>query len=258
MRLAVIGDPIEHSRSPRIHAAAYRVLGLDWRYGRERLAPDEVAGFAEGLGPDWRGLSVTAPLKEAAAAWASERDALVTRTGAANTLRVDLRAAWNTDVAGIVDAFADAGVGGVERGAIVGGGATALSALCALAAMGAERVDAWLRTPTKGDRLVALGAALRVDVHVVGPDAAPLVGDAVVSTLPAAAGVAPALAGPVAILDADYASGASRYAGVAPLVPGLAMLLHQALRQVRIFVHGDPEAVLDREDEVWAAMVAAA
>ncbi|WP_175414147.1 shikimate dehydrogenase family protein [Agrococcus sp. SGAir0287] len=258
MRLAVIGDPIDHSRSPRIHVAAYRVLGLDWAYGRERLAADEVVGFVDGLGPDWRGLSVTAPLKEAAAAWASERDALVTRTGAANTLRVDLRAAWNTDVAGIVDAFAASGVGGVHRGAIVGGGATALSALCALAQMGADRVDAWLRTPTKGDRLAALGAELGVDVRVLGPDAAPLVGDAVVSTLPAAAQVTPALEGPRAILDADYASGSSRYEGVAPLVPGLAMLLHQALRQVRIFVHGDPEAPVEREDEVWAAMVAAA
>lgn len=257
-RLAVLGDPIEHSRSPRIHAAAYGVLGLDWEYGRERLTAAALPGHLDGLGPEWRGLSVTAPLKEAAAAWAHDVDPLVTRTGAANTLRVDLRAAWNTDVAGIVDAFAEAGVDGVERGAIVGGGATAVSAVCALAGMGAERVDAWLRTPAKGERLVTLGAELGVAVHVVGPGAAPLVGDVVVSTLPAEADAAPALAGPRAILDADYASGCSRYEGVAPLVPGLAMLLHQALRQVRIFVHGDPDVPVEREAEVRAAMVAAA
>lgn len=257
MRLAVIGDPVEHSRSPRIHAAAYEVLGLEWAYGRHRLAPAALAGFVDGLADDWRGLSVTAPLKEAAADWARDLDPLVARTGAANTLRVDLRAAWNTDVSGIVDAFAEAGVDGVDRGAIVGGGATAVSAVCALAAMGAGRVDAWLRTPAKGDRLVAIGAGLGVDVRIVGPDAPPLVGDVVVSTLPAAAAAAPTLAGPRAILDADYASGASRYEGVAPLVPGLAMLLHQALRQVRIFVHGDPAVPVDREPAVWAAMVAA-
>lgn len=257
-RLAVLGDPIEHSRSPRIHAAAYEVLGLDWAYGRERLSADALPAFVDGLGPEWRGLSVTAPLKEAAAAWARVRDPLVSRTGAANTLRVDLGAAWNTDVAGVVDAFAEAGVDGIARGAIVGGGATAVSAVCALAAMGADRVDAWLRTPAKGDRLVALGVELGVDVRVVGPGAAPLVGDVVVSTLPAAATAAPALADARAILDADYASGTSRYAGVAPLVPGLAMLLHQALRQVRIFVHGDPGVPVDREPDVWAAMVRAA
>lgn len=257
-RLAVLGDPIEHSRSPRIHAAAYEVLGLDWSYGRERLTADALAGFVDGLGAEWRGLSVTAPLKEAAAAWARDVDPLVTRTGAANTLRIDLRAAWNTDVAGIVDAFAEMGIDGVDRGAVVGGGATAVSALCALAAMGAGRVDAWLRTPAKGDRLVALGAELGVAVRVVGPDAPPLVGDVVVSTLPAEAAVVPALAAPRAILDADYASGVSRYDGVAPLVPGLAMLLHQALRQVRIFVHADPERPLEREADVWSAMVAAA
>ncbi|MFC7430294.1 MULTISPECIES: shikimate dehydrogenase family protein [unclassified Agrococcus] len=257
-RLAVLGDPVEHSRSPRIHAAAYEALGLDWSYGRERLGADALAGFVDALGPEWLGLSVTAPLKEAAAAWATDRDALVERTGAANTLRVDLGAAWNTDVAGIVGAFAEAGVAGIERGAIVGGGATAASAVCALAEMGAGRVDAWLRTPAKGERLVALGARLGVDVRLVGPGASPLAGDVVVSTLPASADAAPALVGPLAILDADYASGASRYEGVAPLVPGLAMLLHQALRQVRIFVHADPEAPVDREAEAWAAMVAAA
>lgn len=257
-RLAVLGDPVEHSRSPRIHAAAYAVLGLDWAYGRERLTPDALGGFVDALGPDWLGLSVTAPLKEAAAAWATERDELVTRTGTANTLRVDLGAAWNTDVAGIVDAFAEAGVAGVERGAIVGGGATAVSAVCALAAMGAERVDAWLRTPARGERLVTLGARLGVDVRLVGPGARPLDGEVVVSTLPASADAVPALAAPRAILDADYASGASRYEGVAPLVPGLAMLLHQALRQVRIFVHADPDAPLERERDVWTAMVAAA
>ncbi|GAA2173403.1 shikimate dehydrogenase [Agrococcus versicolor] len=258
MRLAVLGDPVEHSRSPRIHAAAYAVLGLDWTYERVRMTPDALPAHLGGLGDEWRGLSVTAPLKEAAAAWARDRDPLVERTGAANTLRPDLRAAWNTDVAGIVDAFAAEGIDGVGRAAIVGGGATAASALCALAAMGADRVDVWLRTPAKGARLVAIGGGLGVDVRLVGPDAAPLAGEVVVSTLPAAAGVAPGLVGPRAILDADYASGASRYAGVAPLVPGLAMLLHQALRQVRIFVAGDPGSTLPHEADVWAAMVAAA
>ena len=37
-RLEVWGDPIAHSRSPQLHAAAYAVLGLDWTYGRRRVA----------------------------------------------------------------------------------------------------------------------------------------------------------------------------------------------------------------------------
>ena len=62
-RLEVWGDPIAHSRSPQLHAAAYRVLGLDWTYGRRRVAEADFAGELAGLTDEWRGLSLTMPLK---------------------------------------------------------------------------------------------------------------------------------------------------------------------------------------------------
>ena len=63
---AVLGSPIAHSLSPALHRAAYAHLGLDWDYGRHEVVADELAGFVAGCGPDWRGLSMTMPLKEAA------------------------------------------------------------------------------------------------------------------------------------------------------------------------------------------------
>ena len=62
----MLGSPIAHSLSPALHRAAYAYLGLDWDYGRHEVVADELASFVAGCGPEWRGLSLTMPLKEAA------------------------------------------------------------------------------------------------------------------------------------------------------------------------------------------------
>ena len=65
MRCAVLGDPVGHSLSPVIHRAAYESLGLDgWRYDAVQVRSGGLAEFVAGLDPaDWRGLSLTMPLK---------------------------------------------------------------------------------------------------------------------------------------------------------------------------------------------------
>lgn len=256
MRLAVLGSPIAHSRSPRIHAAAYAVLGLDWSYEAIEQHPDSLAGFLDGLDATWRGVSVTAPLKEAAAAWASTADDVVGLTGASNTLRIDCRRSWNTDVLGARAAITDAGVDHVDHGTILGGGATAVSALVALAELGTRGVHVRMRDVQKGDRLVEIGARLGVDVTLASFEAAIDEPEVVVSTLPAAATIDLTWTRvPAVLLDADYARGSSRFADLGSrVVPGIEMLLHQALAQVRIFVHGDPLETLDDEARVWQAM----
>ena len=62
--LAVLGFPIEHSKSPVIHTAAYDALGLDWDYGRFRIESNELSDFLAKRDSTWRGLSLTMPLKE--------------------------------------------------------------------------------------------------------------------------------------------------------------------------------------------------
>ena len=66
-RSAVLGSPIAHSRSPQLHLAAYRALGLsEWTYDRIECTEDKLPGVVSGLGPEWVGLSVTMPGKFAA------------------------------------------------------------------------------------------------------------------------------------------------------------------------------------------------
>lgn len=262
-RLAVVGSPIAHSKSPAIQAAAAAALGVDWDYGRAEVPAGGLAAFVAGLGAGWRGLSVTAPLKEEAAALAATLDERARATGGANTLLLGPRIrGWNTDVGGIVHAFRESGLDGARTAAIVGAGATALSALVALAELGAREVAVALRTPAKGERLVALGAELGVAVALRPLDAALPAVDAAVSTLPAAADAVPRFAAPPArLLDADYARpDGSRFAASLPagaLVDGLAMLLGQAVLQARIFAQGEVDAPLPDEAGVLAAMRAA-
>jgi shikimate dehydrogenase len=266
-RLEVWGDPIAHSLSPALHTAAYRELGWDWDYGRRRVDETSFANELASLGADHRGLSLTMPLKYVAAAAADELDDRARLTGGANTLLRDgerLRG-FNTDVGGIVAALHEQGVSSVSAARIVGAGATATSALVALAEMGAKHVDVVARRPPAVEALARLGERLGVTVGG-GPfdatDRAPV--DATIATLPGDATVPTedadrlaAAGGP--LLDVVYGhwptalSLAWDRAGV-PAQGGTAMLLHQAVLQIRIFRGGDPGRPLPREEAVVAVM----
>jgi shikimate dehydrogenase len=262
-RLAVWGDPIAHSKSPALHAAAYRVLGLDWEYDCRQVNADELPTSLAGLDASWRGLSLTMPLKEQAFRAASVHDRHATLTGAVNTLLLDGRpAGFNTDVGGIVDALADDGVAAATSVRILGSGATAASALVAAAELGAERADVRARRPERGAALVDLGAELGMTVSVGSFDAALTPVDLTLATLPSGTTLPAEIVGALAadggvLFDAAYAPWPSALAtvwGDAPVVSGLGMLLHQAIRQIRVFLHGDPARVLDDEASVLAAM----
>lgn len=267
-RLAVWGDPIEHSRSPALHAAAYRALGLDWDYGRRRVDAEGFADAIAGLDPSWRGLSLTMPLKESARAWAADVDEDAELTGAVNTLLLHGEGAgrgFNTDVQGLVAALRENGLDGIRRARILGAGATARSMLVSLARLGAEHVEIRARRPERATPLLALGDALGLRTTVTGLDADASPVDLTASSLPSGtvldAPVADALADGGALFDAAYAPWPSAIATAwrgGPTVSGLEMLLGQALLQVRVFLHGDPAAPLPDEAVVRGVMRAAA
>ena len=86
-KAAVLGSPVAHSRSPQLHLAAYRALGLDdWTYDRIECTADELPALVAGFGPEWVGVSVTMPGKFAALRFADERSARAELIGSANTL----------------------------------------------------------------------------------------------------------------------------------------------------------------------------
>lgn len=261
--LAVLGSPIAHSKSPLLHAAAYEALGLDWQYSAVEVTGETLADFVSSRDETWRGLSLTMPLKRDVLPLLSSVDRVAELTGAANTVLVAERRGFNTDVFGITEAFRRAGVGSLDLVHVLGGGATAASALAAVAELGATRVQFGLRDPAKGSDLTALGEALGVEV-VVRPlgmqDRSLIIPEAVISTLPGHSEHSVQLAEPIrqqsVLFDVAYDPWPSALASVwqGTVISGLAMLTLQALAQVRIFVGGDPGIPLPDEASVLAAM----
>jgi len=267
-RLAVLGSPIEHSKSPLIHRAAYALLGLPWSYERAEVTGAELADYLGSRDASWRGLSLTMPLKREVLPLLTERDAVVDAVGAANTVLLDDHGirGFNTDVAGVERSFRDAGVPALDSVLVLGGGATAASVIAGVARLGATLVTVSARTPARAEPLVALGARLGAEVRVrPWGDFGGLSPDAVVSTVPGGTNdleFAPALRAESVLFDVAYdpwpSAAARQWTDVGGrLIPGIDLLVNQAVGQIRVFVSGDPETALPREDEVVAAMRAA-
>ncbi|MGZ8351093.1 MAG: shikimate dehydrogenase family protein, partial [Allosphingosinicella sp.] len=159
----VIGDPIAHSKSPAIHGFWLRALGLPWAYRATRVAPDALAPFlaARRADPDWRGCSVTAPLKELIAPLLDEVAAEARAIGAVNCVRreQDRLVGLNTDVDGIAEALAGTSLRG-RRAAIIGGGGGARAAVHHLAERGVEEIVILVRNPAKAAGLARLAGPL--------------------------------------------------------------------------------------------------
>lgn len=277
LRLAVLGSPIAHSKSPALHRTAYAALGLDWRYDAADVTTDALGDFVAGLDGSWRGLSLTMPLKEEILPLLDSLDAIGQAAGAANTVlitRVEGRRrldGFNTDVYGIREALRRAGVESTQRTTVIGGGATARSAVVAAAQLGSEHVDIVLRSPSKAGDVIEAARAAGVSSSVVALHdravVATLEPDLTISTLPGGVGVGRNFEGTAAprmstLLDVAYHPWPSELAGVweaagSRAVSGLAMLAHQAVAQIRIFLHGDPLVRLADEERITAAMLAA-
>ncbi|HEY3733143.1 MAG TPA: shikimate dehydrogenase [Streptosporangiaceae bacterium] len=256
MKAAVLGSPIAHSLSPALHRAAYAALGLPgWSY---RAIECDEAGLPELLascGDGWAGLSLTMPLKRAVLGLADWLDPVATATGSANTIVFDggarggpaFRRGYNTDVAGMVTALTETGLDGPPpETLILGGGATACSALAALRELGIDRAEVAVRDRGGADGLLAAAARLGVSTGLRAfgkiPDHGP---ELLISTVPAGGAdfyaerfqlFSPA---PRLVFDVVYhpwptALAAAAAAAGAVTVGGFELLLHQAARQVQL------------------------
>jgi shikimate dehydrogenase len=256
-KAAVLGSPIAHSRSPQLHLAAYRALGLDdWTYERIECSATELPALVGGFGPEWVGVSVTMPGKFAALQFAAERTPRAELVGSANTL-VQTETGWradNTDIDGVKGAL-ETVIGGQERSdrgigwgraAVLGSGGTAPAAVVGLAELGITDVTVIARNPDKAQPLVAVGHRLGIEARWTALGTPMVDVDVVVSTLPAdvAAQYAATVRGVPLLLDAIYDPwptplAQSVTAAGGRVVSGLQMLLHQAFAQVEQFT-GQP------------------
>lgn len=171
MRAAVLGRPVSHSLSPLMHRAAYAALSLsDWTYDALDVGAEDLPDLLAGLGPEWRGFSVTMPCKQAAVRVADQVEPLPRLLGAANTL-VRTGAGWraeNTDVTGVGMALQLGGVEQVEHAAILGAGGTAAAAAAAVASLGARQVDVHVRDAARAGDLLRVLDVLDVPATVRG------------------------------------------------------------------------------------------
>ena len=145
-KAAVLGSPIAHSRSPQLHLAAYRALGLDgWSYERIECTAEQLPTLVGGFGPEWIGVSVTMPGKFAALRFADERTPRAELVGSANTL-VRSATGWradNTDIDGVTGALEEASEG---HAIVVGSGGTAPAVVVGLAELGVQRITVVARS----------------------------------------------------------------------------------------------------------------
>lgn len=257
---AVIGSPIGHSLSPVLHLAAYRDLGLNIDYRRIEITKETIDSFLASWPEGLVGLSVTMPLKQVIIPLLSQVDGLAKAVGAVNTVVPfpgGVTAGFNTDVYGLVAAIKEAKGRDFrpEKAVIVGSGATASSALAALGELQAGQINLLARRVSGAGNAVQAATRMGIDPGYV-PLAA---GEKARETLQAADLIISTV--PREVLDGFYQtisfnSGQTVFDIVydpwpselvkqarrshATIVPGKAMLLHQALMQVKLFTSRTP------------------
>lgn len=189
----MVGSPIAHSLSPALHRTAYAELGLDWSYDAIEVDEESLPGFLAGLDESWAGLSLTMPLKRAAIPLLDELRPTATVARAVNTVLLvgGHKIGDNTDVGGMVAALRPAlrRLGRLDRVAVLGGGATATSALAALARLGIAGAEVFVRSRQRAAavREASTRIGVEVDLRPWGDAAEALTSDLLVSTTPAGA-----------------------------------------------------------------------
>lgn len=270
----MLGSPIDHSKSPDIHKAAYAFLNAPIQYDRIELAESDAGAFMTTLDQRYgstkhlAGFSVTMPLKAALVPHMKSVSARVKHLGVLNTIVFDDNGepyGYNTDVDGIRHALASAddAAGTNASMGILGAGGTASAAIGAAADMGVESIILYVRNPERAhdNLLVAEQFGLKAQVRLL--DQFPQhvqEHSAIVSTLPAMAADwlvdrLPTEQLPP-LLDVIYqpwptALAAAWDAAGAQTASGLEMLLYQGVEQVKLFTE---KLVLNHGETAWGTV----
>ena len=257
-RLAVLGAPVAHSRSPAIHNAAFAALDMDgeWSYEAIEVPPDQFEQRVRAMaGEGFVGANVTVPHKGAALLVSERRSGVAREIGAANTLTFeeDEIRADNTDAQGLMESLPESPAG--RRALVLGAGGAARAVVWALTREGAE-VSVWNRTPERAAKLCAeLGGEV---VENPGPGDYELI---VNSTSVGLHGEDPFDDLPLArdwfgfsqtVVDLVYGERKSNLLDVAgeagaEVVDGLEVLVHQGAASFRIWTGVDPPIDVMRE-----------
>ncbi|WP_341914009.1 shikimate dehydrogenase [Ferrovibrio terrae] len=247
-RAGVIGWPVDHSRSPKLHGFWLQQHGLSGRYDKLPVPPEDLAAFMADLPkePGFRGINVTIPHKVAALPYLAQVDPVAQRIGAVNTITVQPDGSLhgsNTDAFGFLESLKADAPGGwspaAGPAAVLGAGGAARAIIVALLDAGTPEIRLLNRSRDKADALAAEfgsriapadwearaealgGAGLLVNTTSLGMAGQPPL-DLALDDLPATALVNDIVYSP---LETDLLARARARGN--PVVDGLGMLLHQ-------------------------------
>jgi shikimate dehydrogenase len=259
----VIGWPVAHSLSPRLHGYWIDKYGLDAAYVPLAVRPEDFARVVDGLRrAGFRGVNVTVPHKQAAFALAARADFAAEITGAANLLLFgeDGIAACNTDAAGLAASLSESLGARALQGktaAIWGAGGAARAAVLALSDLGMAQIRLFSRELSRAGAIVtaltgnvsadfsvhgfedwekeSAGLALLVNATSAGMGRTPSI-DLSLDGLPESATVFDAVYNP---LETGLLKRA-KARGLRP-IDGLGMLMHQAVPAFEAFFEVRPQ-----------------
>jgi shikimate dehydrogenase len=265
----VIGWPIAHSRSPLIHGYWLRQHGIDGAYGIEAVPPEALEDFLRDLGGRYAGCNVTLPHKETAFARVRIADTTTQRLGAVNTLfRKDGQiCGTNTDGEGFlanVSFHLPDWTAASQRAVILGAGGAARAIVAVLVDAGVRSITLVNRSKDRARSLASIfGGAVHVEDWQSMP-AALRQADMLVNTTslgmkgqpPLPIDLAPlphtAVVADIVYIPLETPLIASAQARGNPVVPGLGMLLHQAVRGFELWFGIRPKVT----DELHALVAA--
>lgn len=151
---AVIGDPIAHSFSPKMHAAAYAELGLEHKYLPIRVPSGEVPAAMDYLRTQgYKGVNVTVPHKGEVIGWLKECDSFAVRVGSVNTVRLEDRYGFNTDAPAFMQTLELLNLTPGSPTLVLGAGGSARAIVAALADEGYP-IRIWNRTRSRAEKLL--------------------------------------------------------------------------------------------------------
>lgn len=239
IKCAVLGSPISHSLSPRLHRAAYEFLGVEGSYEALEMSESEFPHFfSQAREHSWTGFSLTMPLKERIGTEGIEIDPIAQRINSVNTLYVQ-NGKWlgaSTDFLAFRHIFSQLDYSSV---CVIGGGATARAALAALDGS-VEEIKVVLRNAAKFAPLSTSVESSHLKLASMDLDLSQY--NLVVSTVPAGAsdqfaGQIPEIDG--TLFDVLYSPWPTKLASTwhergGRVINGFDLLVEQALDQVRL------------------------
>lgn len=263
IRAAVLGSPISHSLSPILHNRAYEILGIPGRYEAIEISEVEFPQFfaeatALDASVDWRGFSLTMPLKEIVTDSLTGVDPLAKRISSANTILIDRNSQevnikiLSTDVLGFRAIFDRLTINQDSSIAIIGGGGTARAALAALDGL-VNAISVYQRSEKRNNLVKNAAALSAIKFHGLSKLHDIANHSLIVSTIPSTASEVVVAAIPTKLrenqffLDVVYSPFPSapaiawQKAGGA-VIDGVELLIRQALEQIRLMTRTNFES----------------